>query len=330
MANIFLIGASGYIGGEALYQLSRSSLASEFTITCLNRDSAKGDRIRQLYPNVRIIQGDLDAIDLIKREATSADVVLQLADTKHVNCAKAIAAGKPKAWIQMSGATVYAAKEIAEGRFGTPSKKIWGDKTDRSEILKVIRDNPGRVVEQTVLAQPHEDTRTALVVGPLIYGLGRGPCHTRSIQAPEMVRVTLELGHGFQILEGRNSWSHVHVADVGSLICRLAEAAIAGKDIGWNEDGVYHAEVGAMEFKVLNEIIAQAAMQQGLLKDDNLERIDPKRADELSPHMSILCGTNAITRAEKARETLGWKPEGHSLGDEINDLILREKNHFAS
>ena len=91
-----------------------------------------------------------------------------------------------------------------------------------------------------------ETVKTALIVGPLIYGQGLGPANKRSMQIPDTARVTIETGIGFQIGEGLSQWSHVHVHDVADLIVRLAQDAISSdpSKATWNEDGIYFAENG--------------------------------------------------------------------------------------
>lgn len=173
------------------------------------------------------------------------------AATGHAASAKAIAEGiqarqketqKPGHWVQISGATVYAADEIDSGRFGNATDDVYDDIKDQKKILSAIKNNPKRVVENLVISQTPSLVKTALVVGPLIYGVGRGPVNKRSVQAPEIARATLELGHGFKLNEGKNIWSNVHVHDLASLVSLLVAAAGQGKDGFWNEDGVFNVE----------------------------------------------------------------------------------------
>jgi nucleoside-diphosphate-sugar epimerase len=244
----------------------------------------------------------------------------------------------------MSGATLYAADEIANSRFGQPSQLILDDVKDRETILSIIRKLPTRPVDNLVIEQPPDEIKTALVVGPLIYGTGRGPCNTRSIQADEIAKATLELGHGFKLNEGENIWSNIHVADLGHFIAQLVEAANRGKVGIWNTDGVYNVAVSEMvriapwisckisllidalqSFGELSTRIAEEAARQGLIKADQaLETIDTRRADTLSGHASILWGTNARTRSSRAQKLLGWKPSAPSLGETIASIVRNE------
>ena len=149
-------------------------------------------------------------------------------------------------WIQISGATLFAQKEIAESRFGFPSDLILDDVHDQDKILSIIRENPKRAVDNLAIEQDPSIIKTALIVGPLIYGQGQGPCNRKSIQAPETARVTVQLGHGFKLNEGENIWSNVHVQDLGDLISKVVQAAAKGEGDHWNTNGVFCPEAGEM------------------------------------------------------------------------------------
>jgi hypothetical protein len=177
------------------------------------------------------------------------------AATGHAASAKAIAEGlqarhnetkKPGYWIQISGATVYAADEISSGRFGNATDDTYDDLKDQKQILSAIQKNPKRVVENLVISQTPSSVKTALIVGPLIYGVGRGPVNQRSVQAPEIAKATLKLGHGFKLNEGKNIWSNIHVHDLANLVSLLIGAAKDGRDGFWNEDGVFNVENGEL------------------------------------------------------------------------------------
>ena len=149
-------------------------------------------------------------------------------------------------WIQISGATVYAADEIGSGRFGHATDDTYDDLKDQQKIISAIQNNPKRIVENLVISQDPSSVKTALIVGPLIYGAGRGPVNQRSVQAPEIARATLQLGHGFKLNEGKNIWSNIHVHDLASLVAQLVEAAKNGQEGIWNQDGVFNVENGEL------------------------------------------------------------------------------------
>jgi hypothetical protein len=184
-----------------------------------------------------------------------SDLHIDLAETGHAVSAGAISKGlksrqaeskQPKYWIQISGATVFAAEEIVSNSFGRATNAIYDDIKDEDKILSIIRGNSKRVVENAILSQPPSTIKTALIPAPLIYGCGRGPVNQRSVQAPEITRSILKLGYGFELNEGENVWSNVHVQDVSALVTSLVSAAIEGKDRIWNANGIYNVENGEL------------------------------------------------------------------------------------
>lgn len=72
--NLNRTGASGYIGGDVLHLLKSSH--PEYECSVLLRDSGKAAAISKVFPDVRVVLGDLDAAALIEEEASKADVVI--------------------------------------------------------------------------------------------------------------------------------------------------------------------------------------------------------------------------------------------------------------
>lgn len=74
-AKIFITGATGYIGGDALYQLYQKH--PEFEYALLIRTQEKADKVLEKYPKARVVIGGLDDSETLEREAAWADVVLR-------------------------------------------------------------------------------------------------------------------------------------------------------------------------------------------------------------------------------------------------------------
>lgn len=74
-ANCPSSGVTGYIGGDALYALATKH--PELSYTALVRSAEKAEQVRARYPFVRVVIGNLDNFDLLKREAADADIVLR-------------------------------------------------------------------------------------------------------------------------------------------------------------------------------------------------------------------------------------------------------------
>lgn len=349
---IFLTGATGYLGGEALHQLSHHP-SLPLSLRCLVRTHPQAKSLTSAHPKVEVVTGDLDDSKLITTESRGADIVVHLASTKHEVSSKAIAAGlaartketgRVGHWIQIGGASMFAGPEIQEGRYGEATDKVWDDVKDLGEIEKVVRQQKGRVVDNLVLDQKATEVKTALIPGPLIYGKGRGTGNTRSIQAPTLVKWALEHGgEGVMVGKGEAAWSSVHVGDVGGLIVRLVERAVEGEEAGWNGEGVYFPETGMLvstdpssykiylghtnfasqNFKDIAKLISEEVVKAGYAKETSTKSLDKDQAEEIMPHAAVLLGTNARLKGTRARK-VGWTQGGISLEEEIKELVQRE------
>ena len=159
--------------------------------------------------------------------------------------------GKPAFWIQISGATLFAGSEIKQRRFGEYSDEVWDDIRDVEKIHTTIRDSPAREVERLLLSTSSSSSEgrihTALLVAPIIYGVGNGPVNKRSIQAPDIARFVLRDGRGFRYLAGLNRWSTIHVGDLADVVGKLVRAAPSESPVSrelWNEQGIYLPATG--------------------------------------------------------------------------------------
>uniref|UniRef100_A0A8H7NEN5 NmrA-like domain-containing protein n=1 Tax=Bionectria ochroleuca TaxID=29856 RepID=A0A8H7NEN5_BIOOC len=329
MSTIFLTGASGYIGGDLLDQLTKAH--PELTLRVLVRDLNQIDTIRHLYHDVTIVQGSLDDTELITEEATNADIVLNLAAYNHLGSAQAIHhalverqnKGKPAYWIQVSGASALAAAELEDpSRIpGSANDTVWDDYEGIDALRSHLEKHPQRrVVDNYVLslARDSPQVKAAIVYPPLVYGRGRGPINQRSIQLPGLAKLTLERG------------------DISQLIVRLVEKAVTRVDDGqlWGSNGLYLAGVtelvsrpartyaelladGCQTFQELSQRVVAAASALGLVRNSTIDEITAEEADDLLPWGGTLFGTNARGAGRRARELLGWKPARGDIEEEI-------------
>lgn len=116
------------------------------------------------------------------------------------------------------------------------------------DLMKLIKSFPQRAVDNYVIdvAQSTPHVKTAIVLGPIIYGEGRGPVNQRSIQIPELSRIALERGQAVTIGKGLNRWGNVHVADLSNLILQLVRSAVVktSDEQIWGQRGLYLVDVG--------------------------------------------------------------------------------------
>ncbi|KAL4730970.1 hypothetical protein ACLX1H_003012 [Fusarium chlamydosporum] len=332
MTSIFLTGASGYVGGQLLHELSQSH--PEYNIATLVRDSQAAETVSQAYPKVRTVVGDLDNSELVQQEAEKANIVLNVASNKHMGSLQAIHQGlknKPSSYlIQISGASLLPVKDLSSPSFkpGEPSDAVYDDLDDVSSILDLIRGHESRAVDNYILkiAQDTPSIKTAIVFPPIIYGKGQGPVKQRSVQIPALSKVALERGHAVRAGRGLAAWTNVHVADLARLFTLLAEAGVKGNDDKkvWGENGIYFPGVGEMTWAEISDKVAQAAKDQGHIDTLEVEELWKPEVDSALPAGSVFFGSNARSKPRRATDVLGWKPSETGLDAEIPRAVAEE------
>jgi len=67
-------GATGYIGGDFLHAITKAH--PELAITALIRQHSAATKLKELYPHVITVEGDLDDAELLSKAASESDVIL--------------------------------------------------------------------------------------------------------------------------------------------------------------------------------------------------------------------------------------------------------------
>ncbi|KAL8653039.1 MAG: hypothetical protein Q9226_004010, partial [Calogaya cf. arnoldii] len=328
--SIFVTGATGYIGGDALYQLMKST--KQYEVAALVQNSEKGAQVASQYPSIRLVYGNLDSAELLEEEARKADIVLHCANADHVVAAEALTKGlaanasdRSGYIIHTSGTGVLLFADIERQIFGEASEKIYNDWDGVSEVTSIPDFAPHRNVDKIILASASNNVKPAIVCPPTIYGQGRGPGNQRSHQLPELSRCTLEKGHGVQVGAGKTYWTNVHVHDLSVVFVALVEAAAAGGGGAmFGDQAYYFTENGEHIWGQISKAVASAAHKQGFISSDAVETHSDKDINEMCQAGAMLWGANSRCRAIRARKLLGWTPKGRSIEDEIPDTMASE------
>ncbi|KAM3418115.1 hypothetical protein BST61_g6320 [Cercospora zeina] len=309
----------------------------KYAISVLVRRQGTISKIKESYPNIEIVEGDLDDGEKLSQAAADADVILNLAATNHLAGFKALHSGASKRKLahlmQISGATMVSQDEIKAGNFGNSSPHQYDDVNDQDKLREMIRKHQNRVVDNQFLdfAEQSSTVKGALVIPSLIYGRGRGPVNQRSIQVPELARIALQRKHAVQIGAGENVWSNIHISDLSSMLLRLVEHAVSANNLAWGVDGMFFAGSNpGIKFGRIASLISDAALKDDLFPDSQIEKITAAEADALSPHASAIVGTNARTLSQKAQRILGWSASGPGLEDEIPATVAEEARQWQT
>ncbi|EXM20597.1 hypothetical protein RAB80_010352 [Fusarium oxysporum f. sp. vasinfectum] len=321
-------GATGYVGGDALYTLAKEH--PEYEITALVRSQEKGDIVTSQYPSIRLVYGSLDNFDLLANEVSKADITCHWASCEHEAAAKAIAEGlsrktAPGFVIHLSGADLICFPDLDADTYGSRRDRIFDDWDGLDEVISPANNSPHQEVDLAILDAAKRGGKTCIVCPPTIYGPGRGPGNQRSIQVPELVSYILQRGVAFTVQGGENIWNSVHVHDLSKLFLKLVEAAAqGGGQADWGAKGFYFVESGHFSWKAVAERIAEEAKDRGLVKTLEVQNLSAEDANGIWSYGAFFWGTNSRSKAIRARKLLGWSPEGCDIFEDIPAVVTAE------
>ncbi|KAI9731767.1 MAG: hypothetical protein M1834_004556 [Cirrosporium novae-zelandiae] len=336
----FITGATGYIGGDALYALLKAHPEAESDITALVRNSDKGALIAAKYPKINLVYGDLNSADLLEEEAKKADAIFHFADADHEGAAEALAKGlaahteeHPGFLVHTSGTGLLMTGDVERKVFGGTSTKIYNDWDGLSEVTSLPDYAFHRITDKIILAAGTSKpgaAKTAIVCPPTIYGLGRGIGNKRSAQVYELIKGTFQVKHGIQIGEGKAIMDDIHVYDLSDLYVRFYEAATeGGGKATWGKDGYYFVENGEHVWGEVAKKVANIAHKKGLIPTAEVKVVPDDEANKISPGGHVLWGANSRGKALRARKLLGWEAKERNLNDELPDAVTQEAERLG-
>ena len=292
--NIFMTGASGYIGGSVAARFLEDGLK----VRGLVRSQEKASLVLAL--GIDPVVGDLDDSALLMREALAADAVVNAASADHRPAAEAMLkalAGSGKAFIHTSGSSIVGQRD--EGRY---APAIYDDHTP-------IEPSPARAarvaLNRDILAASENGVRTVIIAPSLIYGAGLG-ASPDSMQVPWLIDLARRTGGARHIGPGTNVWSNVHIRDLVELYVLALEKAPAG--------AFFYAENGENAMRDVCTAISRMLGFGGSTVDMSLAEAAGYWGE--GPANDTMA-SNSRVRARRARAELGWAPKSPSLIEEI-------------
>ncbi|OIW26136.1 NAD(P)-binding protein [Coniochaeta ligniaria NRRL 30616] len=337
---IFLTGVTGYVGGDIFANLYETHPDWDYTVIVRNQD--RGIPVAAKYPSVKIVYGDLDASDVLSAASAEADIVVHAANSDHPGSAKAITKGiaqghtadKPGYLIFVSGTGLLMYHDQKNKRYGQPPAEgdEYEDMGGVEKILALPEDALHRDVEMIVQAADSDSVRTAVYAPCMIYGPGRGPVNTRSMQVYDLAKYTLTHGFAPIVETGKTEWDQVHVHDMSDVVLLLTEAALDPKKAKdpqfFGDHAYYFAENGPIVWGELSELIAKEAHKQGYLQEPKAETIDFQTVVAQMPG-GATWALNSKSHATRARKLLGWKPTRRGVKEEIPDIVAGEAKRLG-
>lgn len=329
--SIFLLGP-GFIGLQVLTEL----LHAGYPVTVLVRRPSARANLSHL--GATTILGSLTDTALIRAAAAAADITINTASADHLPSDLAILdglaararRGDSSIYIHTSGCG--ALRDASNGAYVSGS--IFDDA--RPETVDGVADDaPHRAVDLAILqrrAELGDKAKIAIVLPPLIYGLGRE--NRLSIQLPILTRFARKHGYAGFVGGGKGVWGHVHVRDLARgyvSILQWMERASA-EEVRVNP--YFFVENGEeYSWERCAQEIGRALYAVGRIGDPTPREIPEEAYGDLFGEWSVaVVGQNARNRASRLR-ALGWRPREkgtfESLVEDELPVLLAEEGEFS-
>jgi nucleoside-diphosphate-sugar epimerase len=338
--NIFLTGATGYIGGSILTALLQHPNASNFKINALIRGD--DERVKKLASlHVKPLVGSNESFEIIEKAATESHIVIHTANSSEdLPSTQAIisglnkrikATGKPAIYIHTSGTCVIS--EDIRGEKG--SNTVYTD-LDPAQINSFSDEKPYRNVDLFIINSSDDNPllKTVIIIPPLIYGIGTGLFNRTSVQLPYLIKAALKRHKVEMIGAGEGIWNYVHIADLCDAYMIIFDQLLAayGPDAKSDEqpnpylttgrEGYYFTENGTYTWRQLSEKIGEVLYKKGIVKSAEVTSFpdDEVESNLFDIYSWLLFGSQANSKAERVRK-LGWNPHRPSLFDSVEEQV---------
>ncbi|CAE6439167.1 unnamed protein product [Rhizoctonia solani] len=322
---VFILGATGYIGGAVLSELRRNHPKDTFTAL-----ARKDEDIQALEKiGVKGIKGTFLDIDKIEQESRQADIVINAADADDMGLVKAIIKGlKSKkergVLIQTSGTGLL--NNNYNGELRPEDSKIWND-NDINDIAGIPPEAHHRDVDLEIFAAHERGDVDAYIIAPsCIYGVGDGPVKRISQQIPVMINISIKHKQAVYVGKGTNVWGNVHINDLVKLYELVLQHAISVRDGQTPRpakfENFYFGSAGEHVWGDIAKQLGPLLHQKGKADTPEARSIT---ADEMKwPAVA----TNSRSVAERSR-SLGWNPTAKSVHETLEedlDAVLATLN----
>lgn len=292
MTNIFITGASGWIGSAVTDEL----LANGYSVTGLARSDASAAALEAKGAEVH--RGSLDDPDTLAAAAKASDGVIHLA-FKHDFTDYAGAGHTERASVE----AMLDAIEGTQKPFLLASG-LAGDVTGRAFTEDDASPNHGPDSlrggsENLALPYAERGVRPVALRFPAsVHGEGGDHGFVATLSS-----IARQHGVSGYIGEGQNRWSAVHRADAARLVRLALEKAPAG----------FRAHAAA-EAGIPTRDIAEAIGRRLGLPTASIE---PSEAEAHFGWISTFFGFDTWASSEQTRSLLGWNPTGPTLMEDI-------------
>ncbi|MFT3713205.1 MAG: SDR family oxidoreductase [Archangium sp.] len=272
--NIFITGASGFVGSAVIAELLRAG----HQVTALARSDESAKKLSD--GNVKVLRGSLEDLDSLQRGAHDSEGVIHCAFIHDFANYAASAEADRKAITALGDALA------GSGRPLVVTSGAMGFAVNRA-IVETDAANPKapRLTEVAALPFAEKNVRVSVVrLPPTTHGAGDHGF------VPELISIAKKTGVSGFVGEGQNRWPAVHRLDAAKVFRLAVEKAPAGSRLhAVAEEGIATKDIAAVIGRKLGLPVAS------------------KPAEHFG-WMGRFFSADALVSSEYTRKSLAWEP----------------------
>ncbi|KAJ4302775.1 hypothetical protein N0V90_001666 [Kalmusia sp. IMI 367209] len=335
---ILLAGATTYIGGTVLSVLLHQPTypLEHTTITCLVRSNDCANILLRAYGegvNI-VVRNSLDDTEIATEIASKHDIVINCAPSSHAPAAIALMEGLAKrrrktgrdVWmLHTSGMENLADLPISRKWVHAGPVREFDDAKDDIYEFEVMREaqcsHPQRTTELQIINKGLElGVKTIVIMNAMIYGRGLGLFDRSGVPISAHAKVAMASGKNVVIGDGKGTWDHVHVQELGELykIVVVEMMKDGGKKLPCGKKGIIFCGNGRHSWSEVAQEVAKICCEEGFVSQNKVKHVGLEEGVKLfSPYIPELVKeedvielqlcSNSKTVSNVARK-LGWRP----------------------
>lgn len=279
---------------KLLEQRAQDVASKDLQINVLVRSEEKAARLREKYPSVQTLVGDMKDYDKVEAASRESDLVINTSpDITHDDGIKAILRGlearksetKPY-YIHTSGASL-----IWDEPTGTDDARLWDDVADIAELSSLNERYTHAITDKIVREAAITDVNISIVSPGFVGGLSPSIEHPTPITTPAILTTARAFNSGFQIAPGLNQSAWIHVMDLADIFLMLVDDALAAGQSKaaaaapwplWGPEAYYFGVAENIQFRDFMKALAPVLKQKGVIADDKIESVSVKDAARIS------------------------------------------------
>ncbi|KAI0347359.1 NAD(P)-binding protein [Trametopsis cervina] len=319
MSTIFYVGATGYIGGSVLVALRKKF--PTYSVTALVRNPKNFPAIEAL--GVAVVQGSFSDEEVIEKQSSLADIVINTGESDSVPLALAILRGLKQRhettgavgiYIHTSGCAAFL--DMKKDGLFDPQGKLWDDSKEE-DIRSITPDFIHGPIDTPILTEGDKGYVNTYILSPgAVVGKSTGPISNGSFFTKAVASIYKAMGGPVYVGEGSNEFLLVDLEDLVDIYLRVFELATSNTAHATSYSRYIFATSNGANWKDIAAVFGPELARRGVLKTSEPRILTGAQVPD---GVAFLAASQRMV--SKRAELLGWQPRKVNLADYVVDAV---------